>query len=70
MSFDTLIIWDPETGDQEKILKHRNDDFRSVTSSPDGKIIASGGWHTSIILWNLENGEIIKSMAENFNGAF
>ena len=45
---------------KEKELNGHEKRIYSVSCSPDGKIIASAGFDCKIILWNIENGAIIK----------
>jgi len=42
-----------------KFLSGHTDDVKSVTFSPDGKILASGGEDDSIILWDMATGQPI-----------
>ncbi|MGB3642331.1 MAG: WD40 repeat domain-containing protein, partial [Rivularia sp. (in: cyanobacteria)] len=58
---DKIKLWDTQgnllqtlTADQEK--------FTSVSFSPDGKTIASSGYDDDIKLWNVNNGQVIKTM--------
>lgn len=45
-----------------KILKGHKDHVNSVSFSPDGKMLASGGKDAAIILWDVATGNIIKSL--------
>lgn len=67
----TIRLWDVETGDLVKTLRHQIGEghegtIHGAALSPDGKILAIGGWPygsgehgNPVYLFDLENGEII-----------
>lgn len=51
---DTPRLWDAATGRHLKTLKgHSNCDYESVAYSPDSKIIATGHYDGTLILWDV-----------------
>lgn len=48
-------------------LKEHTDGVHSLAISPDGKTAASAAWDSKIILWDLENGKMIKSFKHGFH---
>ena len=43
----TLKVWDAQTGQETLTLKGHSGTVESVSFSPDGKRIVSGGWYNS-----------------------
>ena len=59
----SIIVWDISTGNKMFILNgHNSEIFKSVDITPDGKTLVSGGNYPNIILWDLNNGALLKSI--------
>lgn len=56
-----VSVWKLATGEKIFALKGNRRDVHSVSFSSDGKMIASGGKDGSINVWDLSNGQSIKS---------
>ena len=67
LSHGLIKIWDLATGLQSSTLpllqtiQAHNNPILAVKISPDGKMIASGGWDKTIKLWNLQTGQLLKT---------
>lgn len=68
----TVKVWNLQTGELLCTLSKRKDQIYSVAFSRDGKILASGGATpyrstegktTTIYLWNLDTGELIRTLS-------
>jgi len=68
----TIRLWNIETGGLIGELAKRKDPIHSVTFSPDGKLLASGGENkyktddgkkTTIYLWNVDSQELVNSFS-------
>ena len=52
-----IVLWDVQTGKIQDTLSGHTDDITSITFSPDGNTLASGGDDKTIRLWDLSTGE-------------
>lgn len=68
----TVKLWNLQTGELIRTFSQRADPIQCVAFSPNGKILASGGSSkyksgqsktTTIYLWNLETGELLRSLS-------
>ena len=59
-----IWLYDTQTGQELNLLKEYPHGVSSVSFSPDGQIIVSGGYDT-IRLWNVSTGTIIKTLSED-----
>ena len=50
-------LWDPETGVEEHSYHAHQWGITTVAVSPDGKRMLTGGFDTTVILWNLATEE-------------
>ena len=53
-----------------KILSGHTDAVSSVAFSPDGKYIVSGSWDSTIIIWDVETGNILHTLKGHINEVF
>ena len=61
-----VALWDVKTGDMIKELKGQEFGLNSITFSPDGKLLASGGWgYKNVIIWDIKTGDRIKELHRN-----
>ncbi len=62
-SNDTLIrLWNPSSGEQVRVLEGHESWIRSVTFSPDGKLLASASVDLTIRLWNVADGTLLTTL--------
>ena len=52
---DPIILWDPATGQQRKVLGEHGAGVSSLAFSPDGQTLASGSWDGTIRLWDVND---------------
>jgi WD40 repeat protein len=56
-------VWDPSTGRMLRTLSAKDHYPMSAAVSPDGKLLASGGWEGRIVFWSLPAGRELFSLA-------
>jgi len=62
VSYDkTIRIWNPQTGECERVLKGHEHKICSVAFSPDGRLLASGSNQRTVRLWDVETGECVRA---------
>jgi WD40 repeat protein len=49
----TVKLWDVENGRILRSLPHDDDEVAAVVFSPDGTLLASGGYYNQVHLWGL-----------------
>ena len=59
---NSIQLWDVKTGSQLLFIPNDTGAVFSVAFSPDGKLIASGGYDTTIAIWDAQTGEKIASL--------
>jgi WD40 repeat protein len=68
----TVKLWNLQTGELIRTFSQRADPIYSVAFSPNGKVLASGGSSkykgiegksTTIYLWNLDTGELMRTLS-------
>jgi WD40 repeat protein len=52
----SVRLWDAATGREQGVLGEHGPDVRAVAFSPDGTLLASGGWGGDLRLWDLAAG--------------
>ncbi|PMB29329.1 hypothetical protein CEN42_20070 [Fischerella thermalis CCMEE 5208] len=65
-SDNTIKLWDLTTGQVIKTLSG-NESEKTMVFSPDGKIIASGGYDKTIKLWDVTTGKVVKTLSSQNN---
>ena len=61
-SYDTINLWDANTGELIEIFEGHEFDVTSVAFSPDGQTLASGSQDETTRLWNVDTGELLKTL--------
>lgn len=56
----TVRIWNREKGDPVKTLSGAEEQILSLAPSPDGKWVAAGTFSGEILVWNPEDGKMLK----------
>ncbi len=64
----TVILWNPTTGDRLRTLEGHSDLVLSVAFSPQSPLLASSSRDKSIIIWNSETGERLRNLRGWFSG--
>src|SRR5262249_50018379 len=60
----TVHLWDPATGKELQSLRGLTHGVSSLAFSPDGKVLAAGGYHTEdALLWDVPSGKLIHRLA-------
>ena len=59
---DLLQLWYARTGEHLENLVHHIDSVRTVVFSPDGKLLASGGYDSRLRLWSANTGDHIATL--------
>jgi WD40 repeat protein len=68
-SDNTIKLWDVTTGQPIKTLSG-NESEKTIVFSPDGKIIASGGYDKTIKLWDVTTGKVVKTLSSQNNSIY
>lgn len=68
-SDNTIKLWDLTTGQVIKTLSG-NESEKTMVFSPDGKIIASGGYDKTIKLWDVTTGKVVKTLSSQNNSIY
>ena len=55
-------LWDASTGRHLRTLEGHTASVDSVSFSPDGNTIASGGWDDTIRIWYAGNGKPLRTL--------
>jgi WD40 repeat protein len=56
-SYDSLRLWDVQTGAMQSTLAEQGVGPNCIAFSPDGKALAGGCYNSSVRLWNLQTGQ-------------
>jgi WD40 repeat protein/S1-C subfamily serine protease/tRNA A-37 threonylcarbamoyl transferase component Bud32 len=66
----SLILWDRETAQPIRRLKHPTGEAEAVAFSPDGRRALSGGADMVVRLWDLERGDVIREFRGHIEWVF
>ncbi len=61
-------LWDVATGKLRHTLKRHPDYVQSISFAPDGTTLASGSWNGTVRLWQVANGERLRTLRERDTG--
>lgn len=62
-AYGRTTVWDVSTGTRIRSLATDKQRTRSISISPDGRLLASGGTDGDLKLWDLATGERVRSIA-------
>jgi len=62
---NTIKIWDFTTREVIRELKGHTDKISSIAWSPNGKLLASSGKDERIIIWDVQQGKIYRTLSAN-----
>ncbi|MDJ1173414.1 hypothetical protein PMG25_04845 [Roseofilum sp. BLCC_M114] len=62
-------MWNLETQEEVATLPRHQGSVRSVSYSPDGKTLASGGYDGTLKVWNLETQEEVATLPGDQGGS-
>jgi WD40 repeat protein len=54
---NNVILWDAKTKEQIAVLEGHTDSVSLLAYSPDGTVLASGGWDQTILVWDVSSGQ-------------
>ena len=60
--FGEVRQWDVATGKQIRVFEGHLDALYAVAVSPDGRLMASGGYDQKIILWDIASGKEVRTL--------
>lgn len=60
--FGEVRQWDVATGKLVQVLEGHLDALYAVAVSPDGQLLASGGYDQKIILWDIKSGKALRTL--------
>jgi WD40 repeat protein len=55
-------LWDPSSGKERRRLEGHTAQVTAVDFSPEGYLLATGGWDESIRLWNIAKGREFRQL--------
>ena len=56
-----MRLWNVEKGAPVRTLNGHADWVYAVAFSPDGTLLASGGWDGEVRVWNVADGKLVKA---------
>ncbi|MFX0113993.1 MAG: CHAT domain-containing protein [Candidatus Hodarchaeota archaeon] len=65
MVLPVVRLWRVSDGKLLHTLERHTDYVTSVAFSPDGKILASGGWDDTVRLWRVSDGKFLRTLEEH-----
>jgi WD40 repeat protein len=57
-----ITIWDVATGQRVRNLEGHGDEIRSLSFSPDGRLLASAGLDKTARIWKVESGALLQTL--------
>jgi WD40 repeat protein len=58
-----IKLWEVASGSLVRTLSGHTDRVWSVAFSPDGRLLASGSWDTTIKLWEVASGSLVRTLS-------
>lgn len=65
-----MALWHVKTGECFQVLPGHTHFVRSVVFSPDGKILATGSYDSTVRLWDVRSGKCLKVLQGHTHGVF
>jgi WD40 repeat protein len=65
---DTIRVWEVSTGKQLKRIDGTSGPFECGALSPDGRLLATGGFDAAVRLWDLESGREVTAFRGHRSG--
>ena len=63
-----IWLYDAQTGEELDRLTGHTDEVHSVSFSPNGEMLASGGWDDTVHLWDAQTGNHVRTLSGQTNG--
>ncbi|MBW3543258.1 MAG: hypothetical protein KY476_23635, partial [Planctomycetes bacterium] len=65
--YGQATLWNTDDWTQRAVLRGHRDSLYAAALSPDGSLLATGGYDQNIVIWNVESGESLRTL-EGHNG--
>jgi WD40 repeat protein len=55
-----IKLWNSQNGELLSTLVKHSDRVSAIAVSPDGRLLASGGWDQTIVFWEVQTGKLLR----------